>query len=259
VTSFAILQQHAQSLHSTYNMLWYNFSRATECLSHIKELYSLAEVQNKMVDGHEAYPNSTRSSDKGMAFELRWVNEVPPAFVQLIPASNVSFAYPGGKSKDNALKNVTVKIPAGSLVVIVGANGSGKSTMIKLLNRLYDVDSGEILVDGLPIKNYRISDLRKVQALLTQEHKLYPLTLAENIGLGDPAHVSDLPMIMRAAESGGSTAVIEKLNDGVQTVLDPVNTASGAHLDKDRHKKLKSILESLERKAEVSGESALDD
>ncbi|KAJ6533246.1 P-loop containing nucleoside triphosphate hydrolase protein, partial [Mycena capillaripes] len=166
---------------------------------------------------------------------------------------NVSFAYPGGKSKDNAIKNVSLKIPAGHLVVIVSTNGSGKSTIIKLLNRLYDVDAGEILVDGLPIKGYRIADLRKVQAMLTQDHKLYPLTLAENIGLGNPDRVDDMKMVMQAADAGGAEEVIRRLTDGVQTVLTPVNTASGAHLDKHKHKKLTAILEGLEKKGEVSG------
>ncbi|KAJ6457568.1 P-loop containing nucleoside triphosphate hydrolase protein [Mycena vulgaris] len=152
---------------------------------------------------------------------------------------NVSFAYPGGKSKDNAFKNLTLEIPAGSLVVIVGVNGSGKSTVIQLLNRLHDVDLGEILVDGLPIKNYRM-----VQALLTQDQKLYPLTLAENIGLGNPDRVNDIEM---------PAVRIKKLNDGVNTVLARVNTASGSPLKKDKRKKLQSILESLERKADVSG------
>jgi ABC-type multidrug transport system fused ATPase/permease subunit len=114
------------------------------------------------------------------------------------PLRNVSSAYPSGKSKDNAIKNVSLKIPAGHLVLMVSANGRGNSTIIKLLNRLYDVDSGEILVDGLPIKNYRISDLRKVQGMLT--HKLYPLTLAENIGLGDPNRAGEMEKVMQAAE-----------------------------------------------------------
>ncbi|KAJ7486478.1 P-loop containing nucleoside triphosphate hydrolase protein [Mycena latifolia] len=237
VTSFAILQQHAQTLNFTVQMIWRDSSRAAHCFSNIKQLYSLADVQNKLVDGAQAYPNSTLSSDKGMSFELK----------------DVSFAYPGGKSKENALKNVSLRIPAGSLVVIVGPNGSGKSTLIKLLNRLYDVDSGEIFVDRLPIKDYRLSDLRRVQASLTQDHKLYPLTLAENIGLGYPECVDDMEMVMQAAEAGGSTEVVSKLNEGVQTVLAPINTAHGANLDKDKHRKLKQILEGLEKKAEVSG------
>ncbi|KAJ7176356.1 P-loop containing nucleoside triphosphate hydrolase protein [Mycena crocata] len=236
VTSFAVLQQHAQGLNNTFSMMYYDFTTAAQHCSYITELYDMEEIQNKIADGDEPYPNPM-SSDKGMGFELR----------------NVSFAYPGGKSKDNAIRNVSFKIPAGHLVVIVGANGSGKSTIIKLLNRLYDVDSGEILVDGIPIKNYRIPDLRKVQALLTQDHKLFPLTLAENIGLGNSDRVHDMEMVMKAAESGGALDVIKKLKDGVQTVLEPVKTASGSNLDKEKHKKLQSILEELEKKAEVSG------
>ncbi|KAJ7753911.1 P-loop containing nucleoside triphosphate hydrolase protein [Mycena maculata] len=237
VTSFAILQQHSQGLNYTFQMLFFDFSRAAEYCSHIKELYDMGSVENKVADGDEAYPNSSLSTDKGMSFELK----------------NVSFAYPGGKSKENAIRNVSLNISAGHLVVIVGANGSGKSTIIKLLTRLYDVDSGEILVDGLPIKSYRISDLRRVQALLTQEHKLFPLTLAENIGLGNPSRVGDLELIKQAAESGGASEIISKLKDGVHTILSPVPTAYGSHLDKTKHKKLKSILDSLEKEAEVSG------
>ncbi|KAF8149666.1 P-loop containing nucleoside triphosphate hydrolase protein [Mycena galopus ATCC 62051] len=236
ITSFAILQQHAQGLRSTIGRLIYEFSQVSDCVSDIRELYKLAEVENKIVGGEEAYPNDTLSTEKGMSFEFK----------------NVSFAYPGAKSNDNAIKNISFKIPAGHLVVVVGANGSGKSTLIKLLNRLYDVDSGEILVDGLPIKKYRLADLRKAQALLAQDHALYPITLAENIGVGNPDRMNDMNMVMEAAESGGASEVIKKLTDGLQTTLDPVQTARGHRLDKDQHKKLKLILEELEKKAEVS-------
>ncbi|KAJ7032342.1 P-loop containing nucleoside triphosphate hydrolase protein [Mycena alexandri] len=240
ITSFAILQQHAQALRGTVSTLIHQSSRVTECVNSLQNLYKLADVANKVVDGEEPYPNSTLSTDKGMAFELR----------------NVSFAYPGGKSKENAIQNVSLKISAGQLVVIVGTNGSGKSTIIKilkLLNRLYDVDSGEILVDGIPIKNYRLSDLRKAQALLTQDHKLFPLTLAENIGLGNPERVNDMEMVLQAAEAGGATELIKKLEDGVQTTLSPVQTAQGNHLEK--YKTLQSMLENMEKEADVSGKS----
>lgn len=71
VTSFAILQQHAQALNFTFQMLFFDFSRAAECFSHIKELYDVADVENKLVDGDEPYPNSVRSTDQGMDFELK--------------------------------------------------------------------------------------------------------------------------------------------------------------------------------------------
>ncbi|KAK7055673.1 P-loop containing nucleoside triphosphate hydrolase protein [Favolaschia claudopus] len=235
VSSFAILQQHANALRGSIFELFGHFAEAAEVVTAIKDLYKLADIKNKVVDGEEAYPNAATSTAKGMALELR----------------DVSFAYPGTKSKENAIKNVSLKIPAGHLVVIVGANGSGKSTIIKLLNRLYDVDAGEILVDGLPMKNYKLADLRKAQALLSQDHQLFPLSLAENIGLGDPDRVNDMKLVLEAAEAGGASEVIKKMNDGIQTVLYPVTTAYGTQLEK--YPKLQSILENLEQQAEVSG------
>jgi ABC-type multidrug transport system fused ATPase/permease subunit len=232
--------------------LFDEFSELTDKVSAIQEFYKLSKVENKIVDGDEAYPNSTVSTNKGMALELRCAQPLFSSISTLIDGHrNVCFAYPGTKSKDNAIKNLSLKIPAGHLVVIVGSNGSGKSTIIKLLNRLYDVDSGEILVDGIPINKYRLSDLHKVQALLSQDHSLYPLTLAENIGLGNPDHINDMEMVLRAADAGGASELIKRLKDGVQTVLQPIQTAYGHQLDK--YKKLQSILENLEQENEVSG------
>ncbi|KAJ7854636.1 P-loop containing nucleoside triphosphate hydrolase protein [Mycena leptocephala] len=114
------------------------------------------------------------------------------------PLRNVSSAYPSGKSKDNAIKKVSLKIPAGHLVLMVSANGRGNSTIIKLLNRLYDVDSGEILVQGM----------------LT--HKLYPLTLAENIGLGDPNRGGEMEKVMQAAEMTESRTFMHFLSGNIR-------------------------------------------
>ncbi|KAJ7150709.1 P-loop containing nucleoside triphosphate hydrolase protein [Mycena filopes] len=235
VTSFAILQQHATALRFTVSQLFSEFSRMSDCVKMTRDLYKMEEVKNKIVDGDQPYPNSPLSTEKGMAFELR----------------NVSFSYPGGTAKENAIRNVSLKIPAGHLVVIVGPNGSGKSTIIKLLTRLYDVDSGAIIVDGLPITAYRLADLRAVQALLTQDHKLYPLTLKENIGLGDPERWEDGEGVRGAAESAGAAEVVGKMKDGYETNLSPAQTAYSSQLE--GHKKLAEILESIENKAEVSG------
>ncbi|KAF7369845.1 P-loop containing nucleoside triphosphate hydrolase protein [Mycena sanguinolenta] len=179
----------------------------------------------------------TSKKSKGMEIELR----------------NVSFAYPGEKSKEAALRDISFRIPAGSLVVIVGANGSGKSTLIKLFTRMYDTQQGTLLVDGLPISEYRMADLRRTQATLTQDHKLYPLTLAENIGLGYAEHVKDTEMIMEAAKDGGAAELLEKFKDGAETTLEPMTTAFGYQLDDDKHKALKDVLTKLEKTTEVSG------
>jgi ABC-type multidrug transport system fused ATPase/permease subunit len=106
------------------------------------------------------------------------------------------------------LKNVSFSITAGQLVVIVGANGSGKSTILKLLTRCYDATSGTVLVDGNPIEDYQIADLRSVTASLTQEHTIFPLSLSENIGIGSPSSATDLDKITQAAKSAGAQDVI---------------------------------------------------
>ncbi|KAJ7727533.1 P-loop containing nucleoside triphosphate hydrolase protein [Mycena maculata] len=237
MTSIAILQQYSSSLNYSLQSLFWDVSRVGKCVTDIKILYETANIQNKIVDGDTPYPRASVDSSKGMEIELR----------------NVSFTYPGDKAKESALRDISFRIPAGSLVVIVGANGSGKSTIIKLLTRMYDAEGGEVLVDGLPIERYRIADLRQTQATLTQDHNLYPLTLAENIGLGYSEHVDDLAMIMQAAADGGAAALLDKFKDGARTNLEPATTAYGYQLDDEKHKGLKSVLSKLEKTAEVSG------
>ncbi|KAF8193957.1 P-loop containing nucleoside triphosphate hydrolase protein [Mycena galopus ATCC 62051] len=237
MTSIAILQQYSSSLNYSLQMLFWDFSRVGKSFTDIKVLYEAGDVKNQIVDGDLPYPRQDVEQSKGTEIELK----------------NVSFAYPGEKSKEAALQNISFRIPAGSLVVIVGANGSGKSTIIKLLTRMYDTQEGEVLVDGLPIQQYRMAELRRTQATLTQDHKLYPLTLAENIGLGFAEHVADNEMIMEAARDGGAAELLEKFKDGAQTTLEPVTTAFGYQLDDEKHKSLKDVLKKLEKTTEVSG------
>ncbi|KAJ6494286.1 P-loop containing nucleoside triphosphate hydrolase protein [Mycena sanguinolenta] len=237
MTSIAILQQYSSSLSYSLQILFWDFSRVGRSFTDIKVLYEAAEVKNQIIDGDREYPRPDVEKAKGMEIELR----------------NVSFAYPGEKSKEAALRDISFRIPAGSLVVIVGANGSGKSTIIKLLTRMYDTQEGTLLVDGLPISEYRMADLRRAQATLTQDHKLYPLTLAENIGLGYAEHVRDTEMIMEAARDGGAAELLEKFKDGAETTLEPITTAFGYQLDDDKHKALKDVLTKLEKTTEVSG------
>ncbi|KAJ7240576.1 P-loop containing nucleoside triphosphate hydrolase protein [Mycena rebaudengoi] len=237
MSSIALLQQYSTALNTSVIMLLSFLSRFRERVADIKALYEVAHIKNRMIDGDEVYPQPSTDSTKGMGIEVR----------------NLTFSYPGTTSMQSALRDVSFRIPAGSLVVLVGANGSGKSTMIKLLTRMYDADSGEILVDGLPIQRYRLADLRQAQATLAQEHNLYPLTLAENIGLGHPEHVDDLDMVMQAAEDGGAAALLGKFKDGVRTNLEPVVTATGFFLNETKHKTLQAFMSTLERSGEVSG------
>jgi ABC-type sugar transport system ATPase subunit len=135
---------------------------------------------------------------------------------------------------------------------MVGANGSGKSTIFNLLNRLYDASSGNIFIDGQPINQYRVADLHQATATLSQEHRLFPLAVSENIGLGNISSVADLDMITESAKRGGSFSFISKLKHSLSTNLYPPRTAYIATF-RDRSHPLWSIFEKLEKPVELSG------
>lgn len=240
-------------------MAFFDVQSMSEYCNVIKAVYAVGNLKNKIADGDVAYPNAQFDSTLGMSLELqsvsffRFVSDVFVCLTLTMVFRNVSFAYPGGNSKESALKDVSLKITPGQLVVIVGANGSGKSTVIKLLQRIYDVNSGEVIVDGLPINQYRISNLRSATATLTQDHHLFPLSIRENIGLGYPDCVEDEEMVLASAKDGGALGLIEKFSDGLDTTLEPVKTAYGHFLDDEKHKKLKEILGELEKSSSVSG------
>ena len=88
------------------------------------------------------------------------------------------------------------------------------------MTRLYDTTSGEVLIDGKNIKDYNLEDLKRATASLAQDHTVFPLSVAENVGLGDPSCVSDTDAITESAKKGGADHFIQKFSDGFQTVLD---------------------------------------
>ncbi|KAJ6630319.1 P-loop containing nucleoside triphosphate hydrolase protein [Mycena sp. CBHHK59/15] len=204
LASIATLQKSEQLLSWTFLDVFYNVQTVKRLTNSVKMVYDLEKTVNesKMKDGELPYPPLDCPHEQGMPFELK----------------NVSFMYPGATKM--ALDNISLHIPAGQLIVLVGANGSGKSTIVKLLTRLYDATSGAVLIEGQDIKNYKMADMRCATAALTQDHHLYPLSLGENIGLGNPDHVADMDMIRAAAAKGGADGVVAKLADGFETVLE---------------------------------------
>jgi ABC-type multidrug transport system fused ATPase/permease subunit len=148
---------------------------------------------------------------------------------------------------------VSFSVKSGQLVVIVGTNGSGKSTVVKILNRLYNPTSGEILVDGQPMSSYQTSGLRQATADLSQDHHLYPLSIRENIGLGHTHSLSDIDLITKSAELGGALDFVTKLDQGFDTTLRPVRTAYMGHASKGDGHPLKYIFDNLEKQVDISG------
>ena len=130
-----------------------------------------------------------------------------------IDLSNVSFAY--GEAKERALKNVDLHVPARSTVALVGRSGAGKTTIVKLLLRHYDVTEGEVKVDGLNIQDYRIADYRRNIAVVSQDVEIFDRSVRQNIAYGHPG--VDHAEVVRAAKSAYAHEFIERLPEGYET------------------------------------------
>ena len=131
---------------------------------------------------------------------------------------NVSFSYPG--SERQVIKNINLTLRPGETVVLVGLNGAGKTTFIKLLTRLYDPTEGEILLDGKNIKEYDVKDLYNIFGIIFQDFGKYAVSVSENIKFGDVhrANVSE-EEITEAARHANAQDFISRLPDGYDTPL----------------------------------------
>jgi ATP-binding cassette subfamily B protein len=130
---------------------------------------------------------------------------------------NVSFTYPG--KTEPALRDVSFLIEPDEAVALVGQNGAGKTTIVKLLTRLYDPDAGEILIDGVNIKQYTLESLRAAIGVIFQDYVTYFFSARDNIGVGRLAELENNPMIEIAAVKSGADSVIKRLPNGYETTL----------------------------------------
>ncbi|OBZ79055.1 Lipid A export ATP-binding/permease protein MsbA [Grifola frondosa] len=171
-------------------------------LAAVRRLYEVAKIPNRVVDGAVPFPEDAQNLVSGVSLEFR----------------NVSFKYPG--AENFAIRNVSFKLAPGQLCVIVGANGSGKSTILKLIVRLYDPEEGQIFVNGLDIRTLKLFDLRQAISVLFQDYTHFPLSIRDNIALGDPSNFRDDERVYKAAKLGGAEQFIERLSDGFHTYLE---------------------------------------
>jgi len=129
-----------------------------------------------------------------------------------IAFSNVTFGYEG---RDRILDGISLSIPAGTCVGIVGKTGSGKSTLVNVLMRLFDPASGRITLDGIDISDLKLADLRNQFSVVTQDPLLFSTTIAENIGYGRPN--ASFAEIVEAAQAAQAHDFIMRLPQGYET------------------------------------------
>lgn len=129
---------------------------------------------------------------------------------------DVTFTYPG--SETPALQHINLTLPAGKTVALVGRSGSGKSTLASLLTRFYDIDSGEILLDGHDLRDYTLASLREQVALVSQHVHLFNDTVANNIAYAR-TDVFSREAIEKAAQMAHAMEFINKMDNGLDTVI----------------------------------------
>ncbi len=135
-----------------------------------------------------------------------------------IEFDGVTFAYEGSAEGKNVLEDVSFRVAAGQTVAIVGQTGSGKSTLTKLVNRIYDADEGRILIDGVDVREWNLESLRSQVSVIEQDVFLFSRSVADNIGFGLGA-VATRANIEAAAKAAQAHDFVMGFADGYDTVL----------------------------------------
>jgi ATP-binding cassette subfamily B protein len=175
------------------------FQRGTASVTRIDELLKAEPA----IDDAEA--------DAGIPEDLKLAGE--------IEFRDLSFGYPAGTGTKpvEVLHSVSLRIPAGSSLAIVGPTGSGKSTLVSLIPRLYDAEPGSVLLDGRPLRAYPLATLRANIGFVPQETFLFSETLRENISLGVPGATDG--EVLLAAEAAHIRQEFEEFPKGFQTMV----------------------------------------
>lgn len=184
-------------------------------LTYLAELYTPLESISTQIASLQSYMASARRAFE-ILDETPEVAEKPDAIALgraagAIEFRNVDFAYDG---RNRILRDASFMVPAGTRVGIVGRTGAGKTTLASLLMRFYDPDSGQILLDGTDLRDYRLVDLRNQFSLVLQEPVLFSTTIAENISYARPDATEQ--EIIDAAKAANAHEFIVGLPDGYQ-------------------------------------------
>lgn len=194
VSDFSVIMTAMSNLKDVFNDVGGAVSDVRKEAEYFSNLKAFMEYESKVVSG-------TKKADELKSIEFK----------------NVSFTYPGAEKQ--SLSNLSLKVDKGETIAIVGKNGAGKTTFVKLLLRFYDVDSGEILYNGVNIKEYDIESLRNRLATVFQDYKVFALAIEENVLCREAACGEDELRVKNALKNSGASSCVEKLPEKEKTVL----------------------------------------
>jgi ATP-binding cassette subfamily B protein len=177
---------------------------------------SMARIQEILTQQPEIADEAINNGETG-APPVQRAAEIRTAIEGAIEFRNLNFAYNGTA----VLKDINLRIPAGSSLAIVGPTGSGKTTLVSLIPRIYDADPGTVLIDGVPIRQFPLDSLRRHIGFVPQETFLFSDTIRENIAFGVSREDGDVPLedIQSAAEAANIAQDIEGFPEGYNTTV----------------------------------------
>ena len=216
-----VFSSYAMQVIMSFMMLTFTFIILPRAIVSSKRINEVLDTKNRIMDG-EGCENTSETG----TVEFR----------------NVSFHYPD--AADDIISDINFKANKGEMVAFIGATGSGKTTLINLLPRFYDVTGGEVLVDGVNVKKYKLSELRKKIGYAPQKALLFSGTIEENVCYG--ADTPDSERLNEALEISQAKEFVEKLTDNVKSKISQgaVNVSGG-------QKQRLSIARSLYNKPEI--------
>ncbi len=192
----------------TYSFLVYVTQRLLWPLTRLGEtldLYQRAMASSRRIFALLDTPAQAHPGDRPLA---------PGSVRGEVELRDVTFAYRG---REPVLRGFSLRIPAGETVAVVGPTGSGKSTIVKLLLRLYEVEEGTVRLDGTDVRELRMADLRRAVGLVSQDVFLFPGTVAENVAYGSFGATRE--QIEEAARLAEAHEFVEALPEGYETVV----------------------------------------
>ena len=199
-----VFSSYAMQVIMSFMMLTFTFIILPRAIVSSKRINEVLDTKNRIMDG-EGCENTSETG----TVEFR----------------NVSFHYPD--AADDIISDINFKANKGEMVAFIGATGSGKTTLINLIPRFYDVTGGEVLVDGVNVKKYKLSELRKKIGYAPQKALLFSGTIEENVCYG--ADTPDSERLNEALEISQAKEFVEKLIDNVKSKISQgaVNVSGG--------------------------------
>ncbi|MBO4900484.1 MAG: ABC transporter ATP-binding protein [Lachnospiraceae bacterium] len=205
---------------------------------------SFGRLKRSMRVFSESYPYAFETSlyinkiRKFLGYEAQIVSEEnlePTKEAKEIELKDVSFGY--GKDGDMQIRSIDLHIQPGEKIALVGYNGAGKTTLVKLLMRLYDVNSGEIIADGRNIKQYDVEKYRDTIGTVFQDFQIFAGTVEENVIL-DTVENSDEERVRRSLTDSGLIGRIDRFKNGLKTELTTEFSKEGVNLSGGESQKL---------------------